>query len=244
MPWPESAHLIRLKPPMYTIKASATSTQSKGNNVIFRRDERARCGGQGMQVSRWWRIGSACPSSQCRSIRGARWSCVERAWSDACEMRLSVVLLWLGAAAACGPGRGFNRRQQARRIYPLVYRQHEPNYSEINKSASGPAEGRITRHDEKFKDLVPNYNPDIDFKDDEGTGADRLMTQVSFHWFGDASPIQFEVTNMCLWVQCGRSFFPCFSRSAESRYGCWMLSRKQWISRSVLCYENSSLVRG
>ncbi|XP_028175457.1 sonic hedgehog protein [Ostrinia furnacalis] len=92
-------------------------------------------------------------------------------------MRLSLVLVWLGAAAACGPGRGFNPRQQARRSYPLVFRQHEPNYSEINKSASGPAEGRITRHDEKFKDLVPNYNPDIDFKDDEGTGADRLMTQ-------------------------------------------------------------------
>lgn len=92
-------------------------------------------------------------------------------------MRLSLVLLWLGAAAACGPGRGFNRRHPTRRTYPLVYRQHEPNYSEINKSASGPPEGRITREDDKFKDLVPNYNPDIDFKDDEGTGADRLMTQ-------------------------------------------------------------------
>ncbi|KAL4716650.1 hypothetical protein ACJJTC_008285 [Scirpophaga incertulas] len=92
-------------------------------------------------------------------------------------MRLSVVLLWLGAAAACGPSRGFNPRHSPRRIHPLVYRQHEPNYSEINKSASGPPEGRITSKDEKFKDLVPNYNPDIDFKDDEGTGADRLMTQ-------------------------------------------------------------------
>lgn len=96
-------------------------------------------------------------------------------------MRLSLVLLWLGAAAACGPGRGFNRRHPARRIYPLVYRQHEPNLSEINKCASGPPEGRITRNHEKFKDLVPNYNTDIDFKDDEGTGADRLMTQVSVH---------------------------------------------------------------
>ncbi|XP_034829797.1 indian hedgehog protein [Maniola hyperantus] len=92
-------------------------------------------------------------------------------------MRLPLVLLWLGAATACGPGRGFTRRHGPRRITPLVFNQHDPNISENSKSASGPPEGRITREDEKFRDLVPNYNPDIDFKDDEGTGADRLMTQ-------------------------------------------------------------------
>ncbi|XP_031767188.1 indian hedgehog protein [Galleria mellonella] len=92
-------------------------------------------------------------------------------------MRLSVMLLWLGAAAACGPGRGFNSRPPMRRVDPFVNGQHDPNTSENNRMASGPSEGRITRHDKKFKDLVPNYNPDIDFKDDEGTGADRLMTQ-------------------------------------------------------------------
>lgn len=84
-----------------------------------------------------------------------------------------------GAAAACGPGRGFTRRRSPRRLTPLVFGQHEPNFSENSARASGPAEGRISREDDKFKDLVPNYNPDIDFKDDEGTGADRLMTQVS-----------------------------------------------------------------
>lgn len=89
------------------------------------------------------------------------------------------MLLWLGAAAACGPGRGFTRRHGPYRITPLVFNQHEPNISENSKAASGPPEGRITREDVKFRDLVPNYNPDIDFKDDEGTGADRLMTQVS-----------------------------------------------------------------
>ncbi|CAH2105573.1 unnamed protein product [Euphydryas editha] len=92
-------------------------------------------------------------------------------------MRLSLVLLWFGAAVACGPGRGFTRRHGPRRLTPLVFNQHDPNISENSKSASGPPEGRITRDDEKFRDLVPNYNPDIDFKDDEGTGADRLMTQ-------------------------------------------------------------------
>ncbi|KPJ08884.1 Sonic hedgehog protein [Papilio machaon] len=95
-------------------------------------------------------------------------------------MRLSLVLLWLGAAAACGPGRGFTRRHGPRRITPLVFNQHDPNIGENSKSASGPPEGRITRDDEKFRDLVPNYNPDIDFRDDEGTGADRLMTQPVF----------------------------------------------------------------
>ncbi|XP_049870430.1 indian hedgehog protein [Pectinophora gossypiella] len=92
-------------------------------------------------------------------------------------MRLPLVLLWLGAAAACGPGRGFTRRHGPRRLTPLVFGQHDPNISENSIQASGPAEGRITREDEKFRDLVPNYNPDIEFKDDEGTGADRLMTQ-------------------------------------------------------------------
>lgn len=128
-------------------------------------------------------VGALAAVSQCRSDRDARWSCVERVWSDVCEMRLSLVLLWLGAAVACGPGRGFNRRHGPRRITPLVFGQHDPNISENKNTASGPPEGRITRDDERFKDLVPNYNPDIDFRDDEGTGADRLMTQVSFHTF-------------------------------------------------------------
>lgn len=94
-------------------------------------------------------------------------------------------ILWLicGAAIsieACGPGRGIGGPRRSRKISPLVFKQHVPNVSENTLGASGLQEGKITRHDSKFRDLVPNYNKDIIFKDDEGSGADRVMSQVSF----------------------------------------------------------------
>ncbi|XP_076874665.1 desert hedgehog protein [Brachyhypopomus gauderio] len=77
----------------------------------------------------------------------------------------------------CGPGPGYGSRPRQRRLTPLAYRQYVPSISENNLGASGRAEGKIARNSERFNELVCNYNPDIDFKDEERTEADRFMTK-------------------------------------------------------------------
>ena len=95
---------------------------------------------------------------------------------------LALLLTWLvitdSAARACAPGRGHYRRRAPRKLTPLVYKQYVPNVSEQTLGASGLPEGAISQDDPRFLNLVPSYSEDIIFKDEEGTGADRLMSQV------------------------------------------------------------------
>ena len=90
---------------------------------------------------------------------------------------LLLVLHCTSLSHACGRG-GFDRPRPARKMTPLVFKEHVPKVPEFMLGASGTPEGRIRRGDSRFKNLVMNQNPDVEFKDEEGNQEDRLMTQV------------------------------------------------------------------
>ena len=56
----------------------------------------------------------------------------------------------------------------------FILGQKIPNQAEVQ--ASGAAHSKIKRGSPEFDFLVRNDNADIVFKDEEGTGADRMMT--------------------------------------------------------------------
>ncbi|XP_033728129.1 sonic hedgehog protein A-like [Pecten maximus] len=88
---------------------------------------------------------------------------------------LIVFLLLTGPSLQCG--RVVGKRKRPAKMIPLVHKQGVPNLSENTIGASGLSEGVITRDDPKFKQLVTNDNPNIIFKDEEGNGSDRIMSQ-------------------------------------------------------------------
>lgn len=98
-------------------------------------------------------------------------------WARLAQLGLLAVWTCMWQVQGCGPGPGYGVRPRPRKLTAMHYKQFFPNFSENNLGASGRAEGKITRNSERFNELVCNYNPDIVFKDEENTNADRFMTK-------------------------------------------------------------------
>lgn len=115
---------------------------------------------------------------------------------------------WL--VQGCGPGPGYGIRPRPRKLTAMHYKQFFPNFSENNLGASGRAEGKITRNSERFNELVCNYNPDIKFKDEENTNADRFMTKVrpGLRRSPTLSHVAFD--RLCQPIETGQDLNRCF----------------------------------
>ena len=92
-----------------------------------------------------------------------------------CQLIILLVVVQFRPSLSCGSRNGFDKKGPRK---PLMFQQSIPDTSENSQQASGPAKGKITRNSPEFEKLEPCYNNAIIFKDEEGTGADRLMSKV------------------------------------------------------------------
>lgn len=100
-----------------------------------------------------------------------------------CHFILLLVVIQFRPSLSCGSRTGYGKRGPRK---PLMLTQSIPDTNEISQQASGPAKGKISRNSPEFAKLEPCYNNGIIFRDEEGTGADRLMSKVgvlSFVYF-------------------------------------------------------------
>lgn len=77
-------------------------------------------------------------------------------------------------AYSCGPGRGGYWKRAGK---PLALYERVPKLGELSEGGSGPAKSKITRNTPEFAKLVTVWKTDIVFKDEERSGADRIMTK-------------------------------------------------------------------
>ena len=91
---------------------------------------------------------------------------------------VACVLPLVPFCRSCGAN-SYNRRRD-RTKNPLRLKERQPDMAEFAVGASGPSTGKISGRGRNDSRLVPCYNTNIIFKDNEETGADRLMTRVCF----------------------------------------------------------------
>lgn len=90
-----------------------------------------------------------------------------------CQLIILLVAVQFRSSLSCGSRNGYTRRPRK----PLARFHCVPDVPESSQQASGPAKGKITRNSPEFEKLEPCYNAAIIFRDEEGTGADRLMSK-------------------------------------------------------------------